>query len=142
MKTKAVEQIEEIMKGITKEAEFTEIEKIVQEAKGKIIPEPTQGFWAGKRPCWEMCQCPEMIRNECPTTKFLSTPCWEIEGTYCKLDNYGATGDDTTICQVCRVYKRWGENKPIAIKLKGKGMNTSLKAVTEAAQLVGTGKSK
>ena len=131
MKTKAVEQVEKIVNNVSGEAEIVEIEKIVQEAKGKIVLQPPAGFWAEKRPCWEMCQCPEMIRNECPAPKFQAVPCWEIEGTYCKLDDYGASGDDTTICQICRVYKRWGENAEIKVSLRGKGINTSLR------QLVG-----
>jgi hypothetical protein len=50
-------------------------------------------------------------------------PCWEIEGTYCKLDDYGATGRDTSICQVCRVHKKYGDGSPIKIKVFGQGFN-------------------
>jgi hypothetical protein len=87
------------------------------------------GFWEGKIPCWEMCHCPEMIKNECPAPKYKSLPCWEIEGTYCKLDDYGATGLDTSVCELCQVYRRYGENRLIQIKLLGKGIDTSLKSV-------------
>ena len=60
-------------------------------------------FWVDKQSCWDKCNCPEMIQAECPATKYRFLPCWEIEGTYCKLDDMGATGQDTTICQVCPV---------------------------------------
>jgi hypothetical protein len=86
-------------------------------------------FWTGKVPCYEMCHCPQMIKDECPAQKYAEVPCWAVEGTYCKLDDYGATGTDTSICEVCRVYKKYGEGKPIQIKLFGKGMNTTMKAV-------------
>jgi len=84
-------------------------------------------FWADKQPCWEKCHCPEMIRKECPTTSMQFVPCWEIEGTYCKLDDHGATGKDTSICEVCRVYKKYGNGEPIKIKVFGRGMDTKLR---------------
>jgi hypothetical protein len=65
------------------------------------------GFWEGKRPCWEMCQRPEMIRGDCPAPKHQSLPCWEIEGTYCKLEEYGTRGDDLSICK-CAGFARGG----------------------------------
>lgn len=134
MKSKVVEQVEEILKGVTAVEDITEIERIIAEAKGKILHEPSTSLWEGKRPCWEMCQCPEMIRSECPAPKYQSFPCWEIEGTYCKLDDYGASGRDTSICQVCRVYKRWGENKPIKIRHFGKGIDTSFRLAEKLAK--------
>ncbi|MFC1917584.1 hypothetical protein ACFLXH_02910 [Chloroflexota bacterium] len=57
--------------------------------------------------------------------------CWEIEGTYCKLDDKGARGDDTSICEVCCVYEKWGDDQPIKIKLFGKGINTHLSSITK-----------
>ena len=106
-----------------------EIEKVIGDVKGKILPEPTLGFWEGKTPCWEMFRCPEAMRNECPAFKYRSLPYWEIEGTYCKLYDYGAKGDGTDICQVCRVYKRWGHGEPIQLKLSGKGFNATAKSI-------------
>jgi len=125
MEAKIAEQIEEILRGVSTVEEIAEIEKAIEEAKGKITLEPALGFWAGKTPCWEMFRCPEEMREECPAFKYRSTPCWEIEGTYCKLNDYGAKGDGTEICQYCRVYKRWGQDKPTEIKLRGKGFNSS-----------------
>jgi len=85
------------------------------------------GFWDDKQPCWEKCHCPEIIKSECPATLYQFLPCWEIEGTYCKLDDHGATGKDTSICEVCRVYKKYGNGTPIKLKLMGKGINTGIK---------------
>ena len=127
MKKKAIKQVEEIVKGVTTVEEIAEIERVISEVKGKILPEPTLGFWEGKTPCWEMFRCPEAMKNECPAFKYRSLPCWEIEGTYCKLYDYGAKGDGTDICQYCRVYKKWGHGEPLQIKLRGKGFNTVLK---------------
>jgi len=131
MKKKVLEQVEEIVKDVTTVEEITEIERVISEVKGKILPEPTLGFWEGKTPCWEMFRCPEAMKNECPAFKYRSLPCWQIEGTYCKLYDYGAKGDGTDICQVCRVYKRWGHGEPIQIKLLGKGFNVALESVSK-----------
>ncbi len=106
-------------------------------AGDELVQGLTKDFWAGKAPCWEMCHCPEMIKAECPAPKYAGLPCWEIEGTYCKLDDYGATGYDTTICEVCRVYKKWGGNKPIQLRLFGRGIDTSLKALDEITATAG-----
>ena len=84
-------------------------------------------FWDNKQPCWEKCHCPEEIKFECPATVYQFLPCWEIEGTYCKLDDQGATGKDTSICEVCRVYKKYGNGMPIKLRLMGKGINTDIK---------------
>jgi hypothetical protein len=86
----------------------------------------TPNFWVDKQPCWEKCHCPEEIKSECPATKYQLLPCWEIEGTYCKLDDHGATGKDTSICNVCRVYKKYGMGQPIKLKLIGNGITTKI----------------
>ncbi len=125
MKSKVVGQVEEILKGVVDTEDIAEIERIIAQIKGQGPAEPGKSFWEGKRPCWEMCQCPEMLRKECPAPKYQYLPCWEIEGTWCKLNDNGTPGQDTAICEVCRVYKRWGGGKPIQIKLFGKGMNTT-----------------
>ncbi len=81
-------------------------------------------FWAAKIPCWEMCNCPPAIKNDCPASKYTSVPCWQIEGTYSKLKKEGGTvtGSDTGICQTCRVYQKYGGGKTIEITLRGKGI--------------------
>ena len=129
VKTKVSEQVEELLKGVTRVEEIVEVGRVINEVKGKVLAEPALGFWEGKTPCWEMFRCPEAMTNECPAFKYRALPCWQIEGTYCKLLDYGQRGDATDICQVCRVYKRWGHGEPIEIKLRGKGFNTGL-AVT------------
>ncbi|MBM3156215.1 MAG: hypothetical protein FJ004_02890 [Chloroflexi bacterium] len=85
-------------------------------------------FWAGKSPCWEMCHCPPVIKVDCPANKFTSLPCWEIEGTYCKLQQKGAvlSGTDTSICESCRVHKKYGASRPIELKLFGRGIDKSI----------------
>ena len=110
MKSKVVEQVEEVLKGIRTAEDIAEIERIIGEVKGKILLGPVGGVWEGKKPCWE------------------------IEGTYCKLEEYGARGDDTSICQVCRVYKRWGGAGPIQIKLFGRGIDTTLRSTGRSVE--------
>ena len=87
----------------------------------------TLSFWADKTPCYQLCNCPDTIRRECPAERYQFLPCWEIEGTYCKLDDHGVTGRDTTICEICRVYKKYGNSEPIEIKLIGKGIDARLR---------------
>jgi methyl-accepting chemotaxis protein len=109
----------------------TRIRRMLEEALRKdeeLAKERTTDFWAGKTFCWQMCHCPPAIKDECPASKFTFLPCWEIEGTYCKLQKNGdiVTGTDTSICEVCRVYKKYGGGRPIELKLLGKGLNTSI----------------
>jgi hypothetical protein len=126
VKTKVVEQVEELLRGVATVEEIAEVERAINEVKGKVLAEPALGFWEGKTPCWEMFRCPEAVKNECPAFKYRTLPCWQIEGTYCKLRDYGQRGDATDICQVCRVYKRWGHGEPVEIKLRGRGFNTGV----------------
>jgi len=124
MKTKVVAQVEEILSGVTTVEDIAAIENAINEAKGKVLMEPAQGFWEEKTPCWEMFRCPEAMRKECPAFKYRTLPCWQIEGTYCKLFDYGERGDGTEICENCRVYKKWGHGEQIEIKLHGQGFDT------------------
>jgi hypothetical protein len=79
----------------------------------RIIP-----FWDGKISCWEMCRCPDQIRDECQAYINRLLPCWEIEGTFGKLTIEGSqvNGRNTTNCQTCRVYKKYGDGKPIRLE--------------------------
>ncbi len=110
-----------------------EAEQAINEVKGKIPLEPALGFWEGKTPCWEISRCPEAIKIECPAFKDRSLPCWEMQGTYCKVDAPDTTGLDTSICEICEVYKRYGHSEPIQIKLSGKGIDSSLKSIEKSA---------
>jgi hypothetical protein len=108
--------------------------KVMQANKvSTVVEEGKQNYWTDKVPCWEKSHCPEMIKAECPAAKFQFLPCWEIEGTYCKLDDKGATGRDTTICETCQTYKKYGKGEPIRIKLFGHGIDTSLREMEKVA---------
>lgn len=108
----------------------------IEDVRGIGEREGAPDFWQGKTPCWEMCHCSEVIKSECPATKYPSLPCWEIEGTYCKLTADGTSGKDISICRRCRVYKRWGENKPIELKLSGKGIDSFRRFLREKTEEV------
>ena len=90
-------------------------------------------FWQDKTPCWELCHCPEVIKSKCPVSKYILLPCWEIEGTFLKLGGCDDIdkGNNVSICRVCRIYKRYGEGKPIEIKLRGKGLDTYYRSLKE-----------
>lgn len=106
--------------------------QMIAKAKTSSNPEAVTdhgNFWSDRQPCWEKCHCPELIKSECPAIKYQFLPCWEIEGTYCKLDDHGATGKDTSICEVCRVYKKYGNGEPIRMRLLGKGMNSDISEI-------------
>lgn len=127
---KVVTQIEELMKSITTLEEIVEVERIIEKVKGKVLAEQGMGFWEGKTPCWEMFRCPGIIKNDCPAFKYRAFPCWQIEGTFTKLRDYGQGGNKTDICQVCQIYKRYGHGEPIQIRLFGKGIDSLLKSVS------------
>jgi hypothetical protein len=81
-----------------------------------------EDFWKGKTPCWEIAHCPEPIQADCPAPRHREYACWEIGGTYCKCDEWGTLGRDTSICLICEVYIRWGEGKRIELRLLGHGI--------------------
>lgn len=105
------------------------IEKVNRPVEGG-----TSDFWQGKTPCWQTCHCPELLKVECPAPRYPSLPCWEIEGTYCKLTADLTGGQDTSICRSCRVYKRWGQEKPIELKLFGKGIDSFRRSLEDKAE--------
>lgn len=79
--------------------------------------EHPSNFWYGKTPCWKINHCPDNIKNACPAPKHPYLPCWQIEGTYCKLDERNESGEDTSICKLCLVYKQYRGRRPLQIKL-------------------------
>jgi hypothetical protein len=125
---KGPEEILEILRGVTTRQVLANIERVIAEAKGKVVLEPAKGFWEEKTPCWEMNHCPEMIRSKCPAFTDQNLPCWKMEGTYCKygwgeiLNDSGAGGNETDICQVCRVYEKYGAGESIEIEFVEKGL--------------------
>lgn len=124
MKEKEIEQAKKLLERVVTVKDTSGVEGIIKDVKGKVFTETEMGYWEGKTSCWEMFRCPDAIKNECPAFKDRSIPCWQMEGTYCKLSDNGKRGDSTDICQNCRVYKRWGNGEPIELKLFGKGFNT------------------
>lgn len=88
------------------------VEVVTRESR--IVP-----FWDGKIACWEMCRCPDQIRDECQAYINRLLPCWEIEGTFGKLTMEGGqiNGRNITNCETCRVYKKYGDGKPIHLRL-------------------------
>lgn len=134
MKPEVLEQVKELLKEASTEEEITELSSIIEEAKGKIRPtEGDRGFWAGRTACWEMFGCPPDVRSECPAFAYRATPCWEIEGTYCKLSD-GQKGAATQVCESCRVYKKYGHAEPIRIRLFGKGFDPVAKIFGRQAE--------
>jgi hypothetical protein len=119
------------------------VERGVSKEEG-LTKESGADFWTGKTPCWQMCHCPPAIRDECPASKYTSLPCWEIEGTYCKLQMRGnvATGTDTSICEVCRVHKMYGNDKPIELKLHGRGIDLAINSSPERGAKMGIKRGK
>lgn len=101
-----------------------------------VITETDISFWARKKPCWEMCHCPESVKNQCPAPKYHFLPCWEIEGTYLKLSDDGCQGNNNQLCRVCRVYKTYGHNEDIDIKLRGRGLDTQFKELNEKVEMI------
>jgi hypothetical protein len=113
-----------MLKEAATERKLTEISTIIERANGRLpSKEWDRDIWEGKKPCWEMITCPPELSLKCPAHKYRSFYCWEIEGTYNKLYDDGMKGDYIHICESCRVYKKWGQGKPIQIKLFGKGFN-------------------
>ncbi|HEY56004.1 MAG TPA: hypothetical protein G4N90_01050 [Dehalococcoidia bacterium] len=129
MEPEVVKRLEEVLKGVTTIEDVAEIERAIGEVKGNILTEPALGFWEGKTPCWDMFHCPDAIKKECPAFRYRTLPCWQIEGTYCKLLDSEPQGMDTDICHVCRAYEKWGHREPIEIKLRGKGSNVKMSQV-------------
>ena len=94
-----------------------EIAQFLRDAEARDAEEHRRNFWYGKTPCWKITNCPDSVKNACPAPEYPSLPCWQIEGTYCKLDERSATGLDTSICRLCVVYKQYGGRRPLQIKL-------------------------
>ena len=100
--------------GIDEELRFLQF---IKDGQARYDEALLPGFWYGKTPCWEITNCPDSIKNTCPAPKYPSLPCWQIEGIFCKLDERSASGSDTSICKLCRVYEQYGSGRSLKIKL-------------------------
>jgi len=52
-----------------------------------------------------------------------------------KLTDDGTDGKDTSVCQVCRVYKKYGQGKLIEIKLFNRGVDAYFRSLKEKAKV-------
>ena len=69
------------------------------------------GYWKNKKPCWELLNCPELMRNRCPVYKNRDIPGWQVGGLYCQLlDSRQTKRNFTDVCRRCPVYLRWGNH--------------------------------
>ena len=93
-----------------------EVAQFLRDAEARDAAEYRRNFWYGKTPCWKMTNCPDSVKNACPAPEYPSLPCWQIEGTYCKLDERNANGLDTSICKQCPVFEQYGGRTPLKIK--------------------------
>ena len=103
-----------------------EVAHFFRNEKARIAKEHPRNFWFRKTPCWEMSHCLDSIKNVCPAPKHPSLPCWQIEGTYCKLGERNDSGGDSSICKLCRVYKQYGGRRSLKLKLFQCGGSGSL----------------
>ena len=94
-----------------------EVAQFLGNEEARIAKEYRRNFWFRKTSCWEITHCPDSIKNACPAPKHPSLPCWQIEGTYCKLDERNESGEDTSTCKLCRVYEQYGGRRLLQIKL-------------------------
>jgi hypothetical protein len=133
---KEPEEILEILRGVTMRQDLANIERAIAEAKGKVVLEPAKGFWEEKTPCWELNHCPETIRDKCPAFTDQNLPCWKVEGTFYKrsFELNGKICIDTSICQVCRVYKKYGAGEPIELEPVGSGIDARVRSVEDLAE--------
>lgn len=120
---RTVSKAADLIQSITSLTELERIEEVVRKAKDNIKTLQMENFWEGKTPCWELSRCPDEIRDACGAFKYRYLPCWEIEGTFCKLQGDGSNGDSIEICSDCRVYKKFGNREPIILKSFGHGFN-------------------
>ena len=57
------------------------------------------------RPCWELKDCPDELRLNCPAWEFKSGDlCWFINGTICDGAGQDSWTDKMKICRKCPVF--------------------------------------
>ncbi len=58
----------------------------------------------GPRPCWEIKNCPDERREQCPAWEFQAGKlCWFINGTVCECKAMKSWGEKMKICRTCEV---------------------------------------
>jgi hypothetical protein len=88
--------------------ELARLMGVMQRIRRQAVTEKASGFWEGKKPCWEMIGCSELVRNKCPAFSYQIFPCWQLEGTCSKHYSVGSQTYEANRCQSCQVYQRWG----------------------------------
>ena len=79
-------------------------------------------YWHDRKACWEINQCNEILAKECPAYLHQEYPCWEVEGTYCKLNDENFSRNEDSRCYSCKVYLQYGKGTPIQVKIFDKGV--------------------
>jgi hypothetical protein len=59
----------------------------------------------GRRPCWEMKECPASRKAGCPAAEFNSGDlCWLVNGSHCSGEDQGSWESKMAICRNCSVF--------------------------------------
>ena len=60
----------------------------------------------GRKPCWDMQDCPKEVKENCPAWEFGSGHlCWFISGTICQGEVQGDWETKMKICRECQVFR-------------------------------------
>jgi methyl-accepting chemotaxis protein len=59
----------------------------------------------GNRRCWDILNCTEKTRMECPAYHSEEDRCWLIKGTWCKGDQQGDARSKMKMCMTCEAFK-------------------------------------
>lgn len=68
-----------------------------------------QGAGRDRQPCWDLRDCPEEVRGNCPAQEFsLGQFCWFANGTLCHSEAQASWQDKMKICRKCPVFQAAG----------------------------------
>jgi len=59
----------------------------------------------GSRRCWEIVNCPENSRSQCPAYHSQEDRCWLLSGTWCKGAQQGDARSKLKNCMTCEAFK-------------------------------------
>ncbi len=63
--------------------------------------------YSNLKPCWEVKNCPERLKNKCPAWEFHSgNLCWFINGTQCQGKNNRSWDEKIVQCRKCVMLKK------------------------------------